>query len=442
MRAGRIRGRAVAGLLGALSLGAVYALLWAPCALAAPPANDDFANAEPLSGALPIEAARSNVEATKEAGENLPGLSPAGHSVWFEWEATSSGYVTIGSCEAGFPTMLDVFTGTALNSLARVGGGNSSEGPHCPNTGREVTFKATEGTAYKIAVDGDSFYVPPAEPPSTEGEFTLRIETTPPPPNDDFAGATALAGSIDEEPGGDRSYFASAEGDNWNATTEAGEPFYGTNSGASVWYSWTAPESGVYRFNGPCCGSGLNWSLFAGNSLGELTEVLAATGPAAASLPAGVPYWISVWGTPDLVTEEPSMSSFNFLISAELTPRWLLEALQHPPGLPPAPRAAGPSSPAGTAPPDTKIFEHVLRRRPPIFAFSFHSSKPGSTFRCKLDKNPFRDCPSSERFGNLKPGRHVLKVLAVDAAGTKDPTPAVVWFRIPGGSRGPIRSMG
>lgn len=84
-----------------------------------------------------------------------------------------------------------------------------------------------------------------------------------------------------------------------------------------------------------------------------------------------------------------------------------------------------------TTPPDTMIFEHVLKRRPPIFAFSFHSSEPGSTFRCKLDKDPFTDCPSSERFGHLKPGRHVLEVAAVDAAGNKDSTPALARFKFP-----------
>jgi hypothetical protein len=417
------------GLFGALSFAAVYALLWAPAALAASPANDDFANAEALSGALPIEVTRSNVEATKEAGEYLPGLSPAGHSVWFEWEAPSTGYVTIGSCEAGFPTMLDVFTGTTLSSLTRVGGGNSSEGPRCPYTGREVTFKTAEGTVYKIAVDGDSYRAPEEPAPVTEGEFTLRIEATPPPPNDEFADATPLEGSIEEEPGGNRRYLASAEGYNWNATMEAGEPFYGTSSGASVWYSWTAPESGVYRFDGPCCGSGLNWSLFAGSSIGGLNEVLAATGSAAVSLPAGAAYRIAVWGTPDLSTEEPSMGSFSFFISAELTPRWLREAEEHPPGVPPPPSPAEPSAPAGTAPPETKIFEHALKRRPPIFVFNLHSSEPGSKFRCKLDSRPFRPCPSTLRFRHLKPGRHGLEAFAVNAAGEKDPTPAVTSFR-------------
>lgn len=82
-------------------------------------------------------------------------------------------------------------------------------------------------------------------------------------------------------------------------------------------------------------------------------------------------------------------------------------------------------------PPDTKIFKSVLRRRPPIFVFHFQSTEPGSTFRCKLDRHPFATCPSSQRFGHLKPGRHKLEVAAVDAAGNEDPTPAVARFKVP-----------
>src|SRR6476659_2852328 len=86
----------IAGILAAL-------LLALPAsAVAAPPANDDFANRQVLGGPLPIEVTASNVEATKEEGEFIPGLSPAGHSVWFEWEAQADGWVTIGACEEAF----------------------------------------------------------------------------------------------------------------------------------------------------------------------------------------------------------------------------------------------------------------------------------------------------------------------------------------------------
>lgn len=62
--------------------------------------------------------------------------------------------------------------------------------------------------------------------------------------------------------------------------------------------------------------------------------------------------------------------------------------------------------------------------------FVFRSSVPGSRFRCKLDKKPFRGCRSPKLYRELKPGPHVFKVRAITADGTRDRTPAVWKFTI------------
>ncbi len=62
--------------------------------------------------------------------------------------------------------------------------------------------------------------------------------------------------------------------------------------------------------------------------------------------------------------------------------------------------------------------------------FKFSSSEKGSTFRCKLDRKPYRVCKSPKKYKNLKPGKHVFKVRAVDSAGNIDPTAAKRAFRI------------
>lgn len=49
--------------------------------------------------------------------------------------------------------------------------------------------------------------------------------------------------------------------------------------------------------------------------------------------------------------------------------------------------------------------------------FKFTSDEAGSTFRCKLDKKPFAKCKSPKTYKKLKPGKHVFKVKATDAAG-------------------------
>lgn len=217
--------------------------------------------------------------------------------------------MTIGACDSDFPLIVAIFTGNGIGELTPVASGNAAEGPDCPYQQRQYSFRAQSDTKYEIAVDGNAYYVPPGGPPTTEGAFTLRIEATPQPANDSFANATVLSAPIGEEPGGDRFYFASANSNNWTATTEPGEPFYGIGSGASVWYSWTAPVSATYRLNGPCCGSGLNWGLYTGESLDQLSQMAAVTGDAEASLVGGTTYRIAVYGAPDLATGEPSMAA-------------------------------------------------------------------------------------------------------------------------------------
>jgi Ca2+-binding RTX toxin-like protein len=119
-----------------------------------------------------------------------------------------------------------------------------------------------------------------------------------------------------------------------------------------------------------------------------------------------------------------------------------------PPGTPPGPPpAATPTASASTKapkpakrarpdrkPPNTRLLH---RPRPVLFtsrrrraiSFAFAATERGSTFRCKLDRRPFRPC-RSPRLYRLKPGRHTFKVFAIDAAGNRDRTPAIVSLRI------------
>jgi len=415
-------GRTVLGLRIAPALAAACLLLFATPALAAPPANDEFANRETLSGSLPIVVSRSNDEATKESEEFLGSLFAAGHSVWFEWEASSDGWVTVGGCEADFVDVVGVYAGAAVNALTPVSSGNASEGPHCPFRQREYTFKATSGTKYEIAVDGNPFHMPESPAPDTEGTFELRIEATPPPANDDFVNATLLTTHLEEEFEGEAFYFGSVFGDNWNATDESGEPeFIGGPSGASVWYSWTAPASGLANIGG-CCGTDIRLGLYTGDSLGSLQLIFGGMGQGSSATfaaTAGTTYRIVAYGLIDESSGDAAMSGFQVNLSMRVH-------------LPAQPAGVAPTiAPVDTTPPDTTISKHVLKRMPPIWVFNFRSSEPGSTFRCKLDKGPPATCPSAARFGGLRPGRHKLEAFSVDAAGNKDPTPAVARFRVP-----------
>ncbi len=101
---------------------------------------------------------------------------------------------------------------------------------------------------------------------------------------------------------------------------------------------------------------------------------------------------------------------------------------------PPLPPVRPPTIPPDRKPPATRIVAHpralltttATRRR---VVFRFASSEPGSRFRCRLDRRPFRSCASPRAY-LLPPGQHTVRIVAVDAAGNADPTPARISLRI------------
>jgi hypothetical protein len=64
-----------------------------------------------------------------------------------------------------------------------------------------------------------------------------------------------------------------------------------------------------------------------------------------------------------------------------------------------------------------------IRGRRARVRFRFASSDARSTFRCRLDRRAFRRCRSPRSY-RLKPGRHTFRVVARDARGLVDRTPA------------------
>ena len=63
--------------------------------------------------------------------------------------------------------------------------------------------------------------------------------------------------------------------------------------------------------------------------------------------------------------------------------------------------------------------------------FTGSDNLPGAlTFKCKVDHRKFRKCHSPKTYRHLKPGHHRVKVLAIDAAGNVDPTPAKKRFTV------------
>lgn len=97
-----------------------------------------------------------------------------------------------------------------------------------------------------------------------------------------------------------------------------------------------------------------------------------------------------------------------------------------------------PGPPAsGTKPLQTLILSRPPRKsRSRTARIEFTSNEAGSRFECKLDRGPRMPCRSPMTLRRLLPGRHVLKVWAVDGLGSEDGSPAKTAFLVLSGPRG------
>ncbi len=252
--------------------------------------NDDFADAEVLSGATgSVEG--TNVGATSEPDE--PGVEfsefPLSEpTVWYRWVAPQSGGVNLDTCtETDFDSTVTVYTGSALSALDQEAYGDDGCGVRT-----RLSFTATAGQEYWFQVSGYD---------GETGSFRLRWETIAGPDNDDLANArviTKVSGSVD--------------GTTVGATAEAGEPHYELEGSAnhSVWYSWVSPRTGVVNLD-TCLDPTFDSTLgvYTGDSVDQLDVVVqedidywgscgGPEGPAVTAFDAtaGQRYWIQVDG--------------------------------------------------------------------------------------------------------------------------------------------------
>ncbi|MGA3171626.1 MAG: immunoglobulin domain-containing protein [Chthoniobacteraceae bacterium] len=265
--------------------------------------NDNFASATVITGESGVVTG-NNEGATKEPGEPDIAGNSGGKSIWYLWTPLTTGPVTFTTYGSTFDTLLGVFTGSSVTTLTPV----MENDDYGNTTTSSVTFDAYAGTYYHIAVDGyngasgsvvlnwavnDSLPAITGFSPATgsidttvqitgsnfTGATSVTLDGTPlsytilsdshiaavvapgamtgvisvgnllgavnsateftvlsTPANDDFANSTPLAGAT-----------VHVTGANVGATREPGEPeIEGNPGGASVWWNWTPPVTGVY----------------------------------------------------------------------------------------------------------------------------------------------------------------------------------------------------
>ncbi len=112
--------------------------------------NDQFSAALPISG-LSGQNSGITIGATKQALEPYHAGVAGGASIWYQWMASETGWVTINTNGSSFDTVLAVYTGTTLSNLLPIAADNNSG---ATNGASLVTFYAQAGQTYLIAVDG------------------------------------------------------------------------------------------------------------------------------------------------------------------------------------------------------------------------------------------------------------------------------------------------
>jgi flagellin-like hook-associated protein FlgL len=222
-----------------------FAGLGAGQAFAAPPPNDNFASATVFTP-TPGTMVGANAEATRQTGEPQNGNS----TVWWRWTAPESGRYRVDTCETvpSFDSFVGVYQGTAVNALTAV----ATNDDGCASGSLSVVnFDAVAGQVYRFSV-GSSFS-------TTSQNIRLSLRRTP--LNDNFE-AAADFGAV---PG-------VAQANNTEATRQTGEP---QNGNATLWWSFTAPETGRYRADTcetvPSFDSLLG--VYTGSAVNQLVEV-------------------------------------------------------------------------------------------------------------------------------------------------------------------------
>jgi len=240
-------------LIGALVAGA---LLVPATATAAPPANDDFANAVVIDpSSLPITTTAATIdEATLEIGngESVPcGLAGANaQTVWYAITPTSSGVIQVSDTATFYYQFIGAYRqdGSGLGGLVNLSCSTWYYGQS------STTFKAEAGKTYYIQT-GSSF--------ASFGSVTLTMQVIPPPANDDFAQATPIT-----------SLPFSNSVDSTAAGFQANEPTPSCGSmDGTVWYAFTPSTAGSYTASLPYTGLYTGVAAYSGSGLGSLSEI-------------------------------------------------------------------------------------------------------------------------------------------------------------------------
>lgn len=193
--------------------------------------TDRFADRPRVTGFSETLAADTTT-ATLDAGE--PGGMHGGYqnrSVWAEWIAPDNGWVTIDTTGSFPKAILAIYTGNAIADLETL----SRASYVSLTTPSSARFPVSRGTAYQIALDGESTT---ASQSRGMARVNLRLDVADQPPgvpgNDRFARRGVLSGNS-----------AWGVANNERASLDPFQPEHTGSAKRDVWWQWTATANGI-----------------------------------------------------------------------------------------------------------------------------------------------------------------------------------------------------
>ena len=230
--------------------------------VAAPP-NDDAANAVVLTG-LGGNTTGHNLSATVEAGERAGDDQSLQATVWWALDVPADGLYTVNTLGSSLDTV--------LRAYRHDGSGPVSAGS-----------LAWQKTADDIAIDprseltlfaqqGERVWFSVGSKYPNAGQIELSWQHT-------ALDASQLQGDRFAQPIALDATSSGVVRSNVGATTEQGEPLHaGASNAASLWYRFTAPETGNYLFDTTNSSIDTALAIYTGAGLDSLVELASSDG--------------------------------------------------------------------------------------------------------------------------------------------------------------------
>lgn len=280
-----------------------------------PPANDNFANAQPIACGNTYSGSTTYATLDEDSAPDGFGADMDAPNVWYSF--TGSGIaqtVTLELCGSNYDTSVLVYTGTSGN-LTLVAGNDDAGTTACPGAGTrsKLNFNSDGTTTYYIAIEGWNS--------TSTGNYIMNVTcaTINPPAVPNQTCASALAVNVDgSTTNSDNSY-----GD-VSSTQPSCDPFGAIQD---VWFSFVAPTSGTVECvvtNGTMTSG--NFNVYEGVDCSSLTPVTGtcnsdfttSSTEAMTGLVAGSTYYVQVWsgsaeqGTFTLKLTDTSLANDSF----------------------------------------------------------------------------------------------------------------------------------